>query len=315
MVSVIIPVYNTEEYLDKCLSSIINQTIKNIEIIIIDDGSNDNSKNIIDKYMNIDSRIKYYYQSNKGVAAARNKGISLANGDYIVFIDSDDYVDSTFIEKLYNNINDNILMSICGTIKVSFNNEIKYNYVDKKLLDCLRGTASYKRMINKKLLDKYQILFPNLKVCEDLVFYAKLMLVSDFNYTIVNDCLYYYVDRETSLMHTYTNIQDDAVVAINLIIDYAKNINKYDKYKNILEYAFITNILCGYIKRKIYSGISSNELEQLYDNLIKEFPKWKDNIYLNKEGYIPISYKEYINCLINRNFNKLINGVLHEYKL
>ncbi|MCI8778348.1 MAG: glycosyltransferase family 2 protein [Bacilli bacterium] len=99
LISIIIPVYNTEDYLDKCLSSIINQTYKNIEIIIIDDGSTDNSKKIIKQYMNKDCRISYYYQNNSGVAIARNSGIDKAQGDYIAFIDSDDYIDLTFIEK------------------------------------------------------------------------------------------------------------------------------------------------------------------------------------------------------------------------
>jgi glycosyltransferase involved in cell wall biosynthesis len=305
LISIIIPVYNTSKYIDKCLTSILNQTYNNLEIIIIDDGSTDNSKEIINKYQTIDNRIIYYHQENSGVAKARNIGLKLLKGNYFVFIDSDDYIDKTFIEKLYNSIDNNILMTICGTVRVNSNNKT-FNYVDKKLLNCLRGTASYKRMINKKIFNNYNITFPNLKVCEDLVFYSNLMLVSDFNYKIVDECLYYYVERKDSLMHTYTNIQDDAVKALNIIINYSKKINKYDKYKDILEYAFITNILCGYLKRKILSEISKEELITLYNNLSTLFPNWSSNKYLNENGYIPKSYYDYINCLKNNDFNNLI---------
>ena len=100
-VSVIIPVYNVEKYIERCILSVINQTLKDIEIIIVNDGSTDDTKKNIEKYLN-DKRIVYVEQKNSGLSGARNKGLSIAKGDYISFIDSDDYVDNNFIEKLYN---------------------------------------------------------------------------------------------------------------------------------------------------------------------------------------------------------------------
>lgn len=101
-VSVILPVYNTEKYLDKCLISIKKQTLKSIEFIVIDDGSTDKSYEIIQKYAKNDKRFRIFHQKNKGVGKTRNFGIKKAKGKYIGFIDSDDYVSSNYFEELYN---------------------------------------------------------------------------------------------------------------------------------------------------------------------------------------------------------------------
>ena len=99
-ISVVVPIYNTSIYLSKCLESLINQTYKDIEIICINDGSTDNSLEILNKFQKKDNRIKIITQENQGLSAARNKGIVEANGEYISFIDSDDWVDLDFFEKL-----------------------------------------------------------------------------------------------------------------------------------------------------------------------------------------------------------------------
>lgn len=115
LISIIIPVYNTEKYVNRCLDSIINQTYKNIDVIIVDDGSTDNAGKMCDKYAIIDSRIRVFHMVNRGVSAARNFGIENARGKYLTFIDSDDYVDKNFILSMYNElINSNADISICG---------------------------------------------------------------------------------------------------------------------------------------------------------------------------------------------------------
>ena len=99
-ISVIIPVYNCEKFIEKCLQSLVNQTLTDIEIILVNDGSTDNSQKIIEKFS--DTRIKLINKKNGGQSSARNVGLDVANGEYIGFIDSDDWVDSDFFEKLYN---------------------------------------------------------------------------------------------------------------------------------------------------------------------------------------------------------------------
>ena len=104
-VSVIIPVYNVEKYLKDCINSILNQTYSNWEMILVDDGSVDNSGDICDKFSKNDSRIHVIHQTNKGVSFARNKGIEKANGEYLIFIDSDDWIENNMFEEMITAIN------------------------------------------------------------------------------------------------------------------------------------------------------------------------------------------------------------------
>ena len=102
-VSVIVPVYNVEKYIDKCLKSLVNQTLSDIEIIVVNDGSTDNSETIIKQYLEkYQNKIKYVIKQNGGLSDARNYGMKFATGEYIAFLDSDDYVDNTIYEKMYN---------------------------------------------------------------------------------------------------------------------------------------------------------------------------------------------------------------------
>ena len=103
-ISIVVPVYNVEQYLEKCVNSIINQTYKNLEIILVDDGATDSSGNMCDELAKSDNRIKVYHKENGGLSDARNYGVERATGEYIGFVDSDDYIDSEMYEKLYEAI-------------------------------------------------------------------------------------------------------------------------------------------------------------------------------------------------------------------
>lgn len=98
--SIVIPVYNVEEYIDKCLNSVLNQTYKDFEVIIVNDGSPDNSIQIIDRYVKMDDRFKVYSKENGGLSAARNFGVKKVSGDYLIFLDSDDYIEKDLLLKI-----------------------------------------------------------------------------------------------------------------------------------------------------------------------------------------------------------------------
>lgn len=120
LISIIVPVYNAEEYIERCINSLVNQTYQNIEIILINDGSTDRSKDICDSYAKKDKRIKVINQKNCGVSTARNKGMDVAKGEYLCFVDSDDYVSNEFIEKMYKSLSTNRAdLSICSISNVS----------------------------------------------------------------------------------------------------------------------------------------------------------------------------------------------------
>lgn len=127
-ISVIIPVYNVENYLDRCINSVINQTYKDLEILLINDGSTDRSGEICDYYKNIDSRIKVIHKSNGGVSSARNIGLNIATGEWIAFLDSDDYIESNMYEELYNDaIENNVDVCACFFKYLTSDNKILFN--------------------------------------------------------------------------------------------------------------------------------------------------------------------------------------------
>lgn len=150
LISVIVPVYNVQKYLEKCIESILSQTYKNIEIILIDDGSTDNSGKICDECVERDSRIRVIHQKNKGLSAARNRGIECSKGKYIVFIDSDDYIHNRMIEILYQAIIENHAeLAICD-----FKYVYEYNKDEKEIVSPIQNEVLNNNEVIEKLFEK-----------------------------------------------------------------------------------------------------------------------------------------------------------------
>lgn len=214
LISVIVPVYNVEKYLKKCIDSIICQTYENIEIILIDDGSTDSSSKICDKYLLKDSRIKVIHQKNQGIAIVRNKGLAQSNGKYIFWVDSDDYISNECIEYLYNLLKkENADMSICNYLQGSsrlydFNsNEDYYNEImnSKKALEYIYESdhyafimaASWAKLIKKELYDNLK--YPENKLFEDI--YMSHHLINNCNkIAYTNKVMYYYFQWNDSIL-------------------------------------------------------------------------------------------------------------------
>lgn len=215
-ISVIIPVYNTEKYLDKCLSSIINQTFKDIEIFIVDDGSIDNSHEICRKYANIDNRIVLIRQSNQGQGFARNKALLKSNGEYIFFLDSDDYLELDAFELLYNEaINKNSDLVMLGWEKKDEQtNSILYkcpqiNLIainDKKdrvpYIFSSITAAPWTALIKRDLIMDNYLFFPNV-FHEDVYVVPKIYYFAK-NISFVNKVLYNYLERKNATTNTFT---------------------------------------------------------------------------------------------------------------
>ena len=213
-ISVIIPVYNVEKYLSRCLDSIINQTYRNLEIIIVDDGSKDSSGKIADKYANEDSRIVVIHQENKGISAARNVGMSIASGRYILFEDSDDYVDYRCIEKLYNIIIEYDVDVACCKIEVIYESvQSEVSLVEKSqtnenvAVDVISGEDVTKSLLCDKMknyvsgkLFKSEILvnFIDGRIYEDVA-WAYLVFDNAKKVAFIDMPLSYYCIRPTSI--------------------------------------------------------------------------------------------------------------------
>lgn len=211
LLSVIIPVYNVEPYLEQCLDSVINQTYKNIEIICINDGSTDNSLKILEKYKTKDSRIKIISQKNKGLSEARNAGIKIAKGKYIGFIDPDDFIEPTMYEKLITP------MIKDPSIDFSFTN---FKYVSEKgvyegrsipmdvgvpgknkvslSLSELYQIVVWNKVYKRSIIQTNKIYFPAGLYHEDLSFTPSYLVNSQYAYNIP-ERLYYYRLRRNSI--------------------------------------------------------------------------------------------------------------------
>ena len=217
LISVIVPCFNVEKYLGNCLDTIINQTYRNLEILVINDGSTDNTQKIIDEYVLKDNRIRAFYQENAGLSAARNKGLDNAKGQYYVFVDSDDDILPTMIEELYTILIDNEAdISICDYYRiesedssfsdmqnetetincVSDNSKYKYIYVY-----CVVTVVQWNKLFKKEIFD--DIRFPVGMVHEDeFVIHRELYNADRIVYT--DRKLYRYHVREQSI----TSVKD-----------------------------------------------------------------------------------------------------------
>lgn len=222
LISVIVPIYNVEKYLTKCIESIINQTYENLEIILVDDGSPDNCPIICDEYAKRDSRVKVIHKKNGGLSDARNAGLDIATGEYIMFIDSDDFVEIDMMESMMNNMIDNNVDLVVCNIKYIYDNseKVKYNQKDKVLdkyeamqeyiKDGIVQAVAWNKLYKRNLINgmRYKVG----KINEDEFFTYKI--VDRINKIYYNSKPFYnYVQRNTSIMGLYSIKRLDAVEA------------------------------------------------------------------------------------------------------
>lgn len=210
IISIIMPVYNGEENIQISLVSLAEQTYKNFEVIIIDDGSDDNTAKVIENYTSYDSRYRYFYQNNKGVSGARNRGLEFANGYYICFLDAGDYYDHQFLEKMLLSIKkSNSEVCYCGYNIVTPKRIIKRRSCFKKgdiLIDYILEKTNVHTtgwMLKKDLLDKYKIKFlERVSWGEDFEYFCEVLARSN-KVTNVREYLSYYLKNcsNTQLSH------------------------------------------------------------------------------------------------------------------
>lgn len=258
--SIIVPVYNAEKYMEKCLDRLLEQSYKNIEIIIVNDCSQGNCEDIAEKYKKIDDRVKYIkHEKNKGLFQARITGSSIATGEYIAFLDSDDYVSIDYYRTLINNIQENDSDIAMGNMVLEYDDGRReiYNLFDTKHLnlageDCLEQyfeqeglsfdwhiiwNKIYKMEIWKKALKHYKNIKTHLLMTEDFAFSTVLFYYARRLTKVSNDCVFYCKHETTS-----TSIKDltfkkfnknisDITTSFNFVENFLKEVNSYDKYK------------------------------------------------------------------------------------
>lgn len=290
-VSVIIPVYNVEKYIEKCLDSVLNQTLQDIEIIIVNDGSTDSSKEKINNYLKkYDGKIKYLEKENGGLSSARNFGIPYASGEYIAFLDSDDYIESNAYEEMYNLAKKEDLSLVqCGFIW-EYPKKKKIGKVDicknkKEMIEKGRVEA-WNKLIKRKILIEQKIEFPEGLRYEDLEFFYKLVpYLNKVSY--INKNFIHYVQREDSIANTQNIRTKEIFTVFENVFSYYKQKNIFNEYKQELEYTYIKCLLCSSLKRmcKIEDKAQRKKaLEETWNNINKNFPNWRKNEILKKKN-------------------------------
>ena len=212
-VSIIVPIYNVENYLERCIISIINQTYTNLEIILVDDGSTDNCPNICEKYKKQDNRITVIHKKNGGLSDARNKGIDIASGKYIYFIDSDDYMHLNTIEFLLNSVKETDADISCCSYLLFYDNQKLTVSTKNEKYKCFDSETALKNLLYQKgctnsawgklyktvLFD--DIRFPVGQICEDLPVIYRLFHKAN-KVCISSAQFYYYYQRVNSIINT-----------------------------------------------------------------------------------------------------------------
>lgn len=289
-VSVIVPVYKVEKYLEKCLESLVNQTLSDIEIVIVNDGSPDNSEKVIETYAKrYSNKIKYVKKQNGGLSSARNYGMPYATGEYVAFLDSDDYVELNMYESMYNKaVEGNYDMVECNFIW-EYTNRIKIDIGEKykgtnEALEKARVVA-WNKLYKRDVLINSNILFPKGLRYEDVEFFYKI-LPSLNKIGFVDDAFIHYVQRNNSISNTQNERTKEIFSILDNVLTFYKNNKLYDKYKKELEYTYTRYLLCSSLKRMVKikdKDIKNNLLNETWIRLNENFPHWKKNDILQKK--------------------------------
>lgn len=260
-ISIIVPVYNVEKYLSNCINSILNQTFKDFELILINDGSTDNSLDICKYYKNIDNRIFIIDKENGDVSSARNVGLDIAKGEYIGFVDSDDYIHPQMYEILYNQIIKNQAdISMCEFKRIyEFN---KKELSNKDILNQEIEILNNKEAVFKLAEDNSVVyvvvwnklykknLFNNIRFKEGIIhedqYIMHRLLYNIDKLVYVKEKLYFYLQRKESIMHSKLGIDQ-----VDYLLAYSDRIRFFDEKKLInlkekCEYVYLSNILKNY---------------------------------------------------------------------
>lgn len=277
LISIIVPIYNVEKYLEECIESLIWQDYENIEIILVDDGAQDKSPEICNQYSEKYSKITVYHKENGGLSDARNYGIKKANGKYICFVDSDDFVKPDYISSMYNNLKKhNVQISACGyshyysdkkIVNKNFQNiEKKYDKDEAQIYLNLIGyfnVAAWNKLYNKNLFDDIE--FPKGKKSEDMFIMYKIIEKAGSIYYSSEE-KYLYRQREGSITKN-NNINTDCIEASKQVYTYFKNNNR----ARVLPYAaqLIAFSTIGVYNAILCRDCNKNKMKQLRSTVIE----------------------------------------------
>jgi len=300
IISVIVPVYNSEKYLAKCIDSLIRQTFQDIEIILVNDMTPDNSQDIVDKYSRLypNKVIGIKHENNKGVSAARNTGMRHARGQYLAFVDSDDFIEDTMYEKLYNSaIATDADIAAC---RFRYLNKNRFKVTPMTNMDVAQSLAEnhdilakarvyvWNKLLKRELFTQNGIEFPtDQTICEDSAIMYNLILLAN-RVSFVDECLYNYrIDNPTSAIKTYDESIFDVFASCDKIINFYKSKGVFEEYLEVITDRCLLHI---FIRTQSFNRIPKrlirDYLSRTHEYLDANLPEWR-NVYMkNSGGYV-----------------------------
>lgn len=312
-VSVIVPVYNVQKYIAKCLDSLVSQTLEDIEIIVVNDGSTDRSEITIKKYAQKYSNIIYLKKENGGLSDARNYGMKHAKGDYIAFLDSDDFVDKTIYEKMYTKakqenadyVESDFYWAYPSKGGLRLQQDIGIRYENKIDMLTYARVVAWNKLIKRKIIKSE---FPKGLKYEDIEFFYKL-IPNIKKVAFVEEPLIYYVQRTNSLANKQDYTTGQIFNVLQNVIDYYKKQGLYEEYKESLEYTYARTLLCRSLRRiaKIKDKVAREKLfYETWQNVNTKFPNWKKNSILNKNHTLKNIYMKTLNNFTYKIVTKIL---------
>lgn len=283
-VSVIVPVYNVEKYLEKCLKSLVGQTLMDMEIIIVNDGSTDNSKEIVEKIRKqFPNKIIYVEKENGGLSDARNYGIPYAKGEYIAFFDSDDYVEKDMYKKMYEiaqkENSDMVECDFYWEYPDRQKEDIGQIYEGKKeMIEKVRVMACNK-LIRREILEKANIRFPKGLRYEDVEFTYKLIPYLE-KVSFLKEPCFHYIQREGSISNVQNERTKEIFEVLEHVLQYYKQQGIYEKYQVELEYIYARYAFCSSFLRMVKIPDKKTRkklLKETWKKVNEKFPNWKKN--------------------------------------
>lgn len=301
-VSVIVPFYNVEGYIEKCLDTLVNQTLKGIEIVLVNDGSTDRSIEIVNKFLRrYPEKIVYLEKENGGLSDARNYAIPYAKGEYIAFLDSDDYVEKDMYEEMYNlakkEESDMVECDFYWEYPDKQKEDVGAIYHGKnEMIEKIRVVA-WNKLIKKEILEKSQVRFPKGYRYEDTEFTYKLIPYIE-KVSFLKKPFIHYVQREGSISNSQNERTKEIFDVLDHVIEYYKGKDIYEKYQKELEYIYVRYAFCSSLLRvvKIKNEKIQRELLDLtWERVNKTFPNWKNNSILKSKKDLKNIYLRTIN--------------------
>ena len=301
-VSIIVPVYNVENYITYCLESLVNQTLDDIEIIIVNDGSTDNSEKIIKNYEKKYTNIIYLKKENGGLSDARNFGMKYAKGEYIAFLDSDDFVDKTIYEKMYEKaqkeqadyVECDFYWAYPKKVGFKLKEDIGVRYTNKKEMFTYARVVAWNKLIKREIIKDE---FPKGLKYEDIEFFYKL-LPNIKKFAFVEEPLIYYIQRDNSLANKQDYTTGQVFNVLDNVISFYKKNKLYDEFKECIEYTYTRILFCSSLKRitKVKDKVAREKLiYETWQNVNTKFPEWKSNPILNKDKSFNNFYMKHLN--------------------